>query len=96
MSGYVLSPRAERDLDEIWDYTAERWDVEQADRYILDLRQIMQLVANDPRTGRSCDEIRPGYRRYPAGSHMVFFRVVAGGIDIARVLHQRMDYPRHL
>jgi toxin ParE1/3/4 len=38
MSGYVLSPRAQADLDEIWEYTAERWDEDQANRYILDIR----------------------------------------------------------
>jgi hypothetical protein len=28
-----LSPRAALDLDEIWDYTAKRWGVEQAETY---------------------------------------------------------------
>ena len=31
---YRLSDPAEADLAEIWNYSAERWDVEQADRYI--------------------------------------------------------------
>ena len=31
---YRLPDRAEADLAEIWDYSAERWIVEQADRYI--------------------------------------------------------------
>ncbi|MFQ8432040.1 type II toxin-antitoxin system RelE/ParE family toxin [Amaricoccus sp. W119] len=32
MRGFVLSPAAQADLDEIWDYTAERWGQEQAAR----------------------------------------------------------------
>ena len=34
MSGYVLSPRAKADLDDIWDYTERNWGTEQAKAYI--------------------------------------------------------------
>lgn len=95
MSGYVLSPRAQADLDEIWDYTAERWDEDQADRYIHDIRAAIEAIASDPRRGRACDYIRSGYRKYQAGSHMLFFRIIHGGIDVVRILHQNMDFERH-
>ena len=96
MSRYVLSPRAQADLDEIWNYTAEHWNEEQADRYILEIRRAIEIVARDSRRGRSCDQIRPGYRQYLAGSHILFFRTVAGEIDIVRILNQSMDFERHL
>jgi toxin ParE1/3/4 len=95
MSGYVLSPRAQADLDEIWNYTTERWDEDQADRYIFDIREAIETIARDPRRGRACDYIRSGYRKYPAGSHMLFFRVIHDGIDVVRILHQNMDFERH-
>ena len=41
--GFVLTPRARDDLDGIWDFTAEHWDVDQADRYI---RRLAQAFAN--------------------------------------------------
>ena len=56
----------------------------------------MERIAADPRLGRSCEDIRAGYRRYSAQAHMVFFRIGENGIDIIRVLHQSMDFPRHL
>jgi len=31
-----------------------------------------------------------GLRRFEHGKHVVFYRIVAGGILIVRVLHQRM------
>ena len=34
MSRYQLSPRARRDLEGIWDYTAQRWGAAQAEAYI--------------------------------------------------------------
>ena len=30
---FVLTPRARADLDEIWDYTADRWGLDQAETY---------------------------------------------------------------
>ena len=56
----------------------------------------MVLVAVDPRRGEACDDIRPGYRRYLAGSHLIFFRVVSDDIEVVRVLHQRMDHEQHM
>jgi toxin ParE1/3/4 len=35
------------------------------------------------------------YRKYAAGSHMLFYRHVESGIDIVRILHSRMDFDRH-
>lgn len=72
MSQYVLSPRARADLDGIWDYTAARWGDTQAERYLREIVTAIQIVANDPRKGRVCNELRAGYRKSPAGSHVFF------------------------
>ena len=96
MSTFVLSPRAQADVDEIWDYTVERWSENQAESYIRDIWQAIEVVAADPRKARACDEIRLGYRKHPVGSHVLFFRTLDDGIDIVRILHQRMDFERHL
>jgi hypothetical protein len=37
MSGYLLSPRAQADLEEIWDYSEEIWGTDRAERYVRDL-----------------------------------------------------------
>jgi toxin ParE1/3/4 len=96
MSGYVLSPRARADLEGIWDYTAERWGVDQAEDYIRLLQRAIEIVADDPRKGRPCDEVRKGYRKYTAGSHVLLYRSAKAGIYIVRILHGRMDFERHL
>jgi toxin ParE1/3/4 len=36
------------------------------------------------------------YRAYPSGSHMIFYRTVQEQLHVVRILHQRMDYVRHL
>jgi toxin ParE1/3/4 len=96
MTGYVLSPRAQADIDEIWDYTADQWGDDQAERYIRDLRRAIETIARNPNRGRSCDFIRPGYRKFPVGAHMILFRLIADGINVVRILHQSMDFERHL
>jgi toxin ParE1/3/4 len=96
MRGYALSRAARRDLREIWHYTADRWGLDQADRYVRQLHRAFDAIANDPQKGRRYDEVRRGYRMLPAGTHMIFFRVRDQTIDIIRILHQRMDFDRHL
>lgn len=97
MTGEVLlSPRARADLDDIWDYSAERWGDERAESYLRGLWAGMKIVAGDPRRGRPCDDIRAGYFKYAVGSHVLFYRPVATGVDVIRVLHRRMDFDRHL
>ena len=93
---YVLSPRAQSDLREIWDYTVERWGMEQAEIYVRTIRSAVERIAENPGQGRQCDEIRPGYFKYASGSHVLFYRRISDGIDVVRVLHQRMDFDRHL
>ena len=96
MTHYVLSPRAQRDLEEIWNYTAGKWGIDQAEIYIRQIQQAVDVVADDPRRGRACNDIRAGYYKYPTGSHFLFYRLIEGGVDIVRVLHQRMDFEQHL
>lgn len=36
------------------------------------------------------------YRRYPAGWHVVFYREVAGTLDVIGIPHHWMHFDRHL
>lgn len=93
---YVLRPRAQRDLDEIWDYTLGIWSEQQAVSYVRQIQHCLELLTFDPHLGRACDEIRTGYRRHPTGSHVIYYRIMTSGIDVVRILHQRMDLRRML
>ncbi len=92
----VLSPRAQSDLDEIWEYSTDRWGVDQAEKYLRTVWERMQDIATNPAMGEDCSIVRAGYRKIPCGSHVLFYRVIDEGVDIVRVLHERMDYQRHL
>ena len=95
MARFRFSRRAEADLFNIGIYTFRTWGEAQTDRYLRQLENCCQLIADNPALGRSCDEIRPGLRRMKQGKHVVFFREELGGILISRILHQRMLPERH-
>jgi toxin ParE1/3/4 len=96
LARYRQSKLAEKDLEAIIDYTTDRWGEAQAVRYIKDLRDRFQQIADTPLLGRACHRIRPGYRRIEQGSHVIFYRQDAGSIVVSRVLHQRMLPRRHI
>jgi toxin ParE1/3/4 len=91
MTSVRLTPQAKRDLDDIWVYTAERWNVDQAEAYLRTLDATFQLLAEHPGMGRSIDDIRKGYFKFPAASHVLIFCVRDGRVEIVRVLHKSCD-----
>ena len=96
MSRFVLSPAAKRDLDGIWDSSHANWGIDQAETYVLEIGQHIATLATQRHLGRACPEIRTGYFRYISGSHVIFYRQIEDGIEVVRILHERMDPRRHL
>jgi toxin ParE1/3/4 len=97
MSGFVLSPAALADLDEIWEYTAERWSIGQAERYVRAIVDACQALADGRRQGVAVDHIRKGYFKLAVGSHLVFYcRPGPAETLVVRVLHHRMDVATRL
>lgn len=90
MTRYRLSRRAKADLDEIWDYSLDRWGDQQAAAYQRQIYTAIGMIAERPDLGWADSNLRPGYRRRPAGSHVIFYRV-GGMVEIVRILHQSMD-----
>jgi len=91
----TFSPAAVADIGAIWDYTAETWGMDQADRYVDDIRAACVALMGRERAGRKVD-VRDGYLKYPVGRHLIFYRQDGSGIVVMRVLHQSMDVDRHL
>ena len=92
----ILSPQAQRDIEEIADYTIAMWGVTRAKTYVGEIQVALKTLAKSPNIGRDCNFIRKGYRKYPVGSHMLFYRLIESGIDVIRILDQRMDVERNL
>lgn len=95
MKRYRLTPMAEGDLAEIWRYFEETWGAAQAD-YLRDIEAALERYSQNPSLAVKSDDIRPGYWRFRVKSHIVFFKRDGEWIDVVRILHGAMDYPRHL
>lgn len=98
MAMFVLSERARKDLVDIWQYTLDHWSEEQAVRYYNKLMDGCEYIAINPDTaGRSYEEVRPNLRGMLCERHIIFYRIVSENkIRIVRILHGKMDYPKHL
>jgi len=92
----LLSPLAERDLEEIWTYTRQTWSLGQADRYHGQLLAAMEELAAGVKVAVNASAIREGYWRYSTGRHVIFLRYREDTLIVMRVLHQSMDLPTHL
>ena len=96
---YRLSDPAEADLAEIWNYSAERWDVEQADRYIDALVSRFVWIIENSALWKPRPDLAEGLYSYPQQSHVIYFRACSDApdlIEIVRVLHGRMEPDKHI
>jgi toxin ParE1/3/4 len=93
---FELTPRAERDLKDIWLYTADTWGDEQADNYVLLLQKRFKSLATSPFMGPARPDVGDGCRYLPEGKHLIFYRVDDDTVVILAVLHASMDIERHI
>ena len=91
---FRLAQAAIEDLESIDDYTVRTWDADQADRYLAMLWATFEQIAKNPTRWRLRPELHPDCRICLAGRHAILFRVRDDHVEIARVLHDAMDFPR--
>ena len=87
----VYSDEATNDLDAIWDYTAEVWGPEQADRYLRGLRSTIEQLSFMPEIARKRWDIRPPVRIHPSAKHLLVFVTDDTALTVVRVLGQRQN-----
>lgn len=61
MAEYIVRPRAQIDLEDIWRYTLDNWGEAQADRYLGELFAAFRELGRDPTSGQDASYLRPGY-----------------------------------
>ena len=85
-----LSPKAQADIDAIFDYTDAQWGWRQAEDYVAELRIALASLAEPFSLASTAKSIRKNYFVLRCGSHNVFFRKKRDAILVIRILHQRM------
>jgi len=92
---YILSEIADKDLEDIFDYTLDEFGFDQAEKYLLEIEEIFQNLIVNPQIGKKRDEIKQGLYSFPKDNHIIFYRILDNHIRIVRVLHVSRDVPKY-
>ena len=95
MTHYKLSSAAQSDLIEIRRYTLERWGKTQWTTYFSELKQSMELLANNQLLGIAFFELGQNYFRFPLKHHVIYYIQKREHIVIAAVLGKNMSPAKH-
>jgi toxin ParE1/3/4 len=92
----VLTNIALADLQSIRRYSTRTWGRDQTVRYMDRLRDTLKGLVGGTVVARNRDDLKPGLHMAISGRHCIFFESHESEILVVRVLHDRMDYRRHL
>ena len=96
MSQFILSPEANRDLDEIWEYIAED-SIDAADRWLAKLEKAINMLAEMPGIGHTRKDLtNKPVLFYPVGRYLIIYRADRQPIEVIRVLSAYRDVSRLL
>jgi toxin ParE1/3/4 len=92
----VLTEIARADLARIRRYSTRTWGRDQTSKYMDGLRDTMKGLVRGTVVSRTRDDLRPAIQMATCGRHSIFFETDETRVLVVRVLHQSMDYRRHL
>ena len=87
------APRARQDLRDIYRYFAHLASPDVADQLLRDIARAAERLRSRPLLGRPRDEILSGLRSVRVHPYAIFYRIVAGRVQVVRVLHERRNLP---
>lgn len=87
---YELAEAARNDLKNIWTYIAEN-NPNSADKFMRQFAMKFQLLADNPKIGRTHDKFVFNLRSFPYKDYVIFYFPVENGVEIYRVLHGARD-----
>lgn len=91
MKPFILTPRAEQDVSDIWDYIAGD-SVEAADRVLDALERALYKLAKNPGLGHVREELADRRHRFLlVHSYLIVYRSETQPLQVIRVLHAARD-----
>ena len=97
MAKVVLRQEAIDDLNDIWDYTYEKWSEKQADKYYATIKLACKGIGDNPDVGKEYFEVIDNLLGLKSGKHIIFYDLISEDrIEIIRILHERMDLKNRL
>ena len=96
MLSYRLTPDAQTDLIEIRRFTVKQWGTTQSQKYLLELRKTIRLLAETPSLGKSRPDVGSSVLSFPHVSHVIYYVAHEQQLIVFGVLHKRMVPLNHL
>jgi toxin ParE1/3/4 len=96
MPQFKVSSNARQDLFDIGIYTQNQFGIKQRRLYLNEVADKFALLANKPEIGIKRYNLRTDYYSILIKKHIVFYKKQNYGIRIIRVLHQSMEFDKHL
>ena len=96
MPSIRFTREARKDIESLYDYTVSQWGRDQADFYLDGLQGAINGLPEGKHFQRAMPEWRKDGFRLKFQRHIIFFVVDEHQIVIARVLHERRNFLRHL
>lgn len=93
----VLRQLANDDLNDIWDYSFEKWSENQADKYYATLKFACKEIGENPDIGKEYTTISKDLFGLKSGKHIIFYHLISENeIEVIRILHEKMDLKSRL
>lgn len=97
MGNYNLSTRAQYDVIGIYKYGIKFFGPDQAAKYLLDLENFLEELAERPELAKDASTISNSLKYYSYKAHIIFYQFDrVDEIFIVRVLGKRMNFVEHL
>lgn len=90
MARIIRAPESVQDAAEIYAYIA-RDNAHAAMQLLLQFDRVFRRLSESPLSGKAADVLAPKLRSVPVGAYLVFYRPIADGIEVARILHGARD-----
>ena len=97
MAKVIFRQKAINDLNDIWNYTSERWSEKQADKYYATIKLTCIGIGENPDVGKEYEGISEDLHGQKAEKHVIFYKSVSeDSNEVVRILHERMDLKSRL
>mgnify|MGYP002790009012 CR=1 FL=1 len=91
MAQTLFTPLATEDLQQIWNFLAEKARAEAAYKFLVLIRDKCQILADFPESGKARHEFIVNLRSFPFKNYIIFYMPLDDGIEVLRIVHSSRD-----
>jgi|AntDeeMinimDraft_4_1070355.scaffolds.fasta_scaffold01947_4 toxin ParE1/3/4 len=69
---YSLSTVADKDLDDIFEFSEQKFGFDQAFKYLEEIHNLCNVLGENPMIGKFRPEVKNGLYSFPKNKHIIF------------------------